>query len=515
VTEFDLFIEAEGEVGAFSSLAVSPEGVARERGTIPLGEVEFGEQLVRVSGREKGVQLREAFGKRLFDAVFRGDVLTSWARASGGADPVRLRLVMDRGPLATLPWELLHDGLNFLATSARFALSRYIPVPEPRGTPVTDRLRVLLVSASPAVLPKIESSEVDDLAAAIGEAAVVKDVRACTARKLADHIAAAEYHVVHYLGHGAPSTLLLEGDGGAPDPLGDRAFAQMLFGRPSVRLVVLSACNSAQTEAGAFAGVGPALIRARLPAVVAMQYQFVQLSTVQLFNRRLYAELASGTPVDLAVNRARNAISATNTLLDERDWSTPVLYLGTRNARLITLTSEQAAEVEQAAQSVQSAAQKDAAAAAAWETLTETLHTVRSGHVALGALADLRSQVERVDDAFAEIARVAEAGIAGPEFKRIAQLWPHIANDLLPRLRTALEGSSQAKVEASLQPILDASQSIEASIAAKSLRKLETDIHSMAPALAKAQAELDDRFNKALANLMVLSERTIGRITAH
>jgi hypothetical protein len=514
--EFDLFIEAEGESGTFSTLAVSSEGVARERGTIPLNDEAFMGLLVRVGSKEKGVEIRQKFGKLLFDAVFQRAVLAAWSNASSGADGVRLRLVIDAAPLAILPWELLNDGLNFLATSAGLAVSRYIPVPEPRSGPVTDRLKVLLVSASPAELATIKSSEVDDLAAAIGEAADVTDLRACTVTKLADAIAAAEYHAVHYLGHGAPGHLLLESSvDGTIDPLSDRAFAQMLFGRLSTRLVVLSACNSSQAGTDTFAGVGPALIRTRLPAVVAMQYEFVQLSTAQLFNRRFYKELAAGVPVDLAVNRARNAISSSKTLLEDRDWSTPVLYLGTRNGRLITLASDQAAQVEKAAQSVASAAHKDAAASEAWQTLQETMQIVRASHIELEALDQLRGIVDAIEDDFGEVVKVAEPGIAGVEFNQIRPIWQRIATNHVPKLRNALARAGNADLKTRLQPLLTLSEGIDLAIVNLALLDLARDIRAMERALADASAELDDRIRTALSDLVALSERTIGRLAAH
>jgi hypothetical protein len=54
--------------------------------------------------------------------------------------------------------------------------------------------------------------------------------------------------------------------------INEQEFAQLVSGRRSLRLVVLNACHSAQSEAGGiFAGIGPALVRQRMPAVVAMQ----------------------------------------------------------------------------------------------------------------------------------------------------------------------------------------------------------------------------------------------------
>jgi hypothetical protein len=60
-----------------------------------------------------------------------------------------------------------------------------------------------------------------------------------------------------------------------------------------------------------------------------MQYNAVTMDTASRFSQALYVALANGIPVDFAVNEARQQISAGN-LLKQRDWSTPVLYMGTR-----------------------------------------------------------------------------------------------------------------------------------------------------------------------------------------
>jgi hypothetical protein len=514
VTEFDLFIDSEANDVAL--LSVSPNGVARARVPSPSGQPAFDALRVRVSSRESGVSLREQFGKQLFDAVFREDILSAWSKATVDPEGVRLRLIVGAGPLASLPWELLFDGRNFMATDAALAISRYIPVPEPPGAPVVDTLRILLAIANPGPpLPAIPVDEMDGLAASIGDAATVTQLRGCTLQSLSDAIAADDYHVVHYLGHGATGSLLLEK--AAPpgfDPMSARAFAQLLFGRPSIRLVVLSACSSAQpADDGVFSGVGQALIRARVPAVVAMQYDFVQLSTAQAFNRRFYKEIAAGTAVDLAVNRARNAISATGDLLAQRDWSTPVLYVGTRNGRLITLEREQTSEVEKAAQSVEKAAMQSPAAAEGWQSLLSTFGSLRASHLRLAAVTSLHDQLAQLRIDFDAIVATANQGIGGAQFQSIRTDWSRLNGGIIPRLKAAVAAAPDADVRATLRPVVDGFAPVDDAVARIALGDLETAIGRLRQVLADADAGLGGLTGSTLAALLATSERTLGKLT--
>ena len=134
---------------------------------------------------------------------------------------------------------------------------------------------------------------------------------------------------------------MLTSPAGAPAPIADVEFAMAFRGRRSLRLLVLTACATSQAPLGTlFEGVGPSLIRAGLPAVVAMQYPTVQLETAGLFSAAFYGALAKGVALDVAVNEARQSI-ASGPLLDSRDWSTPVLYMGTRTGQILNLASSQ------------------------------------------------------------------------------------------------------------------------------------------------------------------------------
>jgi len=65
---------------------------------------------------------------------------------------------------------------------------------------------------------------------------------------------------------------------------------------------LLNACQSAR-NARAFTGVGPALVDASLPAVVAMQF-IVGDERARVFTQDFYGMLAHYLPVDECISRA-------------------------------------------------------------------------------------------------------------------------------------------------------------------------------------------------------------------
>jgi hypothetical protein len=143
-----------------------------------------------------------------------------------------------------------------------------------------------------------------------------------------------QYGVIHFLGHGSEGKVcLLSDDHTKQRAIDGEAFGKLIAGQDNLRLVVFSACHSAQgSGTNVFAGVAPALVRESVPAVVAMQYPTVQVDTAGLFSDTLYESLATGQPIEMAVNDARNALAVR--FGEARDWSTPVLYLGTPGFRL-------------------------------------------------------------------------------------------------------------------------------------------------------------------------------------
>jgi hypothetical protein len=104
------------------------------------------------------------------------------------------------------------------------------------------------------------------------------------------------------------------------------------LGRPP-HLVFLAACESAKrvTEAeNAFVGLGPKLVKAGVPAVVAMQ-DIVPVETARRLTGYFYQGLLRHGVVDQAMNEARYHLFDAEGI----DWATPVLFMRLRTGELV------------------------------------------------------------------------------------------------------------------------------------------------------------------------------------
>lgn len=161
-------------------------------------------------------------------------------------------------------------------------------------------------------------------------------------------------HILHYAGHGdflgemgakfgtqvGKGALVLVGEDGEAELFPVEKLARNLVGR-NIRLAVFGACETARRDQlNAWTGVAPALTRAGIPAVVAMQYSVRDTNAIA-FSRRFYRALAAGETIDAAVTDGRLAIFNRSDM-DERDWGVPVLYLRTPGGMLFPKTEPEA-----------------------------------------------------------------------------------------------------------------------------------------------------------------------------
>lgn len=294
------------------------------------------------------------FGTLLFDALFQDEARTVFDKtdsvAQAGLDRgVRIRLSMDlRAPgmaeVAALPWELMcRRGQRPLVVSKQTPLVRSLDVAGPMDPrPFVAPLRILVLMANPrgsAMLNLQRERELIEQSWARLPGVAVDFVRPVKAEVLRQ-LALVDYHVVHYMGHGdfeaeEGGLLLLELEDGSPDPVTGDEFAMWLADEP-LRLVFLNACKTGTTPArsGAhpFAGVATALIRDRVPAVVAMQFPISDQAAI-VFAQTFYERIAQGLPVEAAVAEGRKLLYSGR----DTEWATPVLYLRARDGRLFSL----------------------------------------------------------------------------------------------------------------------------------------------------------------------------------
>jgi hypothetical protein len=158
-----------------------------------------------------------------------------------------------------------------------------------------------------------------------------------TLERLEETLCQGDYHILHFLAHGAFSArsnqavLYLQDEEGGTRLVFDHELASMLV-RQGIqpRLVYLAACQSAmRSTADAYLGLAPKLVRAGMPAVVAMQDQ-IAAESARLFGTHFFQRLLEHGHVDRAVNQARS------TLLTARraDAGVPVLFMRLRSGQL-------------------------------------------------------------------------------------------------------------------------------------------------------------------------------------
>lgn len=297
-------------------------------------------------------------GATLFRHLLRDRVRDSFLRSLAHQDRssargLRLRLVFDLGQpgvaaLAALPWELLFDPDQ----RAHLSLDRHLPVVRFLDVsssvwPLAEEppLSVLVVGCSPRGLPAVDvERERDGIVEALSEHGGLTPVCAPdgTLETMIGLVGAESPHVLHFLGHGEldPDTgqgvLVFETPNGAAHVVSASLLAEHLRGFRSVRLVVLSACESATVPRDRgldpYSSVATALVQQGIPAAVAMQSPISNGAAVA-FSHTFYGALAREEAVDTAVAEGRLAIRRGN----ERscEWAVPALYLRSSHSRIL------------------------------------------------------------------------------------------------------------------------------------------------------------------------------------
>ena len=472
------------------------------------------------SGAAPGQKVLEKFGERLFQALFVGKIKEAWVASRGwidgrNAEGLNLRLRIEPPACAALPWELLRDPrrAEFLATAADLGLSRYLPVPEPPPLPANVPLRVLLVVESPPGLAPIDVREVQLLETALnGLGGDVKvDVRHNLTEVEIHGELQHDYHVLHYLGHGTGGKLcLISDDRTKLASIDAGSFAQLVVGRRSLRLIVLNACYSSQAGTDTvFDGVGPALVRQRMPAVVAMQYETVQQETAGLFSRKLYEALGLGRPIDVAVNQARQALSAC--FLHSRDWSTPILYLGSRSFRLADPQGEEARESDYAWDQIrQSSTSPDSRVALS--DLKTRFRDLVSRQQSLKELWFLVRELQQLQDDFRPCLDAVQGVVANINVHQLSGSWQLFRRKQLSRLQAFAQRDNKIEQAPWYQDLFKLGKDINDAVNQYALGALARSVTDFDAKLSEAGALVRQQTDDFIAEMVSFSDRTLGSL---
>ena len=285
-------------------------------------------------------------GERLFSWLFAERVGALWQEsrtiAHAHGDALRLELYLPEA-FQQWPWELLRDPEgDFLAFSSLTPVVRFVPTPRANEPPmlIEPPLRVLGVFASPETLPPLDVvAEEARLRQALEQVALpdlirLHTVQGATPGLLHRAIRRVQPHVVHVAAHGdTTGRLYLQSDSGMPVALGGRDWARLLADVPTVRLVWLNSCHSADERAHV-PTLAERLIDLGVPAVVAMQRAIGDAAAITL-TQTVYEALAEGWTLESALAHGRKAVAQAHGL----DWSTPLLYLSRANSRLWSLVA--------------------------------------------------------------------------------------------------------------------------------------------------------------------------------
>ena len=347
---FDLLIKREGKAYT-ATVSASPAGGDRSTTfDLPFSDLELenlrlkitrGRAAVRGSTQVAGDTTR-AFGERLFNAVFSGEVencfRASLNEAANQGAGLRLR-VNGSAELNDVPWEYLYSPEldRFLSLSAETPIVRYVPtshnVP---ALALVPPLQLLVMVADPTDFTRLnverEWTTVRQAVADLEQRGllVIERLASGSFAALQQKLRRTPYHILHFVGHGLydkqtkEGMLVFEDSNGRGRPVSGREIGTLLHDyTSSLRLVVLNACEGARAPVGdPFAGVAQALVRQRIPAVVAMQYEISDEAAVT-FSREFYGAMADGSSLDSALADSRKAMFADGWGLE---WGTPALY---------------------------------------------------------------------------------------------------------------------------------------------------------------------------------------------
>jgi hypothetical protein len=357
MASIDLDFDLEIGLGSGSQYPVtvlrSPAGSARETMHFPFSDRSLASHLDNLQSALVGQRpAAQDFGRRLFDALFSGEVYARYEESLHQAADIgwalRLKLRILPLELVDLPWELLYDSHSgeYICSSGAAHVIRYLESPQAAYPPsVTPPLRILGMVAAPHDLPRPEiEREKQRMEDALGSLQALELVEMAWVegqswRDLQQAIWSDQWHAFHFVGHGSfdESTgagyVVLAGDDGQSQQLGTRHLSWLLASHESLRLVWLRSREASQgSRRDRFASIAAALVQRGIPAVLTTQYAVTEQATVTLA-QNLYEALVAGLPLELAMARARAVIQSEGP--GTMEWAVPALHTYLPEVRLL------------------------------------------------------------------------------------------------------------------------------------------------------------------------------------
>jgi CHASE2 domain-containing sensor protein len=264
-------------------------------------------------------------GGALYDSLFHGAVGKLYHECLGQVrgkphEGICLRLTVRPSDLADIPWEILHDGSHFLATSTKTPLSRYIELDAPIYELKTDSIKVLIVIPEGSGLNTDgEKTQVVNALRKVGSRVQIEVLdKEVTRKKIRNTLnLERQYQIFHFIGHTTQDDafrdcLVLNSEvEGKRDLITADEFSLFFMEYEYLKLVVLNSCEGARLPSSEpSSGMAPLLINEQIPAVIAMQYD-IEDEVATLFAEEFYTRLTEGDNkgrVDACVSYARRVL---------------------------------------------------------------------------------------------------------------------------------------------------------------------------------------------------------------
>ena len=287
----------------------------------------------------------KSVGRNLYQAIIQNEIHELFERASAVAESqsvgLRLLLKFSQSPeLDEVPWELLHDGQEFLTINPETPVVRYLEqAKKVDSLEVKPPIRILFTTACPqGEVPLDLATEERYMRLALDQLGEKIDLvveRNISIRQLRHALMRAQnresrpFHIWHHCGHGGilngKFVLTLE-------EYGKRALADvpqlstLVKACPDLRVVTLNVCHGASAV-----GLAPALATLNIPAVIGFRGSVLDQSALT-FAEAFYAAIFYA-PLDVALGQARMALAVQNN--QTLDWSLPLLFLRTTNPLIL------------------------------------------------------------------------------------------------------------------------------------------------------------------------------------
>jgi WD40 repeat protein len=277
-----------------------------------------------------------ALGQTLYKSVFTPEILLVYDQSNRklrSGNGIRIRLIVESKNLSHIPWEVMHNGQDFISLYSDYPLVRGMRESfHVRQSAVSGPIRILYVWSEPKDLPPLNlSNPAEEIKKMVGQNRRIKfdilpNATVISLRKAL----LSQYHIVCFAGHGDEKHIYLETVMGH-DKLSAKELARELEGRP-VQLVFLAACKTAGVSTEGLSNFANTLANeTQIPAIAAMQYE-ISDDQANLLAARYFETIANFRPLDVALSESRKALLRERKVL--RDVFAPVIYLQSKTSNL-------------------------------------------------------------------------------------------------------------------------------------------------------------------------------------